>query len=127
MIAIADSTVVFHLAYHELAMRRIIKEYGIKELYITRISYLELLAGSSENAKISARKALNRFPLLEFDKKAADIGNTLAMKYRVGAKSSKDFLIACIAIANKLPLLTENDKDFPYRWLRLLPYRIGDY
>ena len=125
MIAIADSTVVFHLAYHELAMRRIIKEYGIKELYITRISYLELLAGSSENAKISARKALNRFPLLEFDKKAAETGSTLAMKYRVGAKNSKDFLIACIAIAHKIPLLTENNKDFNYAELKVLTYRIG--
>jgi len=127
MIAIADSTVIFHLRYHQAKMRQIMMALDITELLITRISYLELLSGASENAKLDTRKTLSPFTVLEFDKKAADIGNTLAMKYRVGAKSSKDFLIACIAIANKLPLLTENDKDFPYRRLRLLPYRISDY
>jgi len=41
------------------------------------------------------------------------------MKYRVGNQNSKDFLIACIAIANKLPLLTENNKGFNYIELNL--------
>jgi predicted nucleic acid-binding protein len=46
------------------------------------------------------------------------------MKYRVGKKNSKDFLIAAICIANKTPLLTENDKDFNYEELDLMAYRI---
>jgi len=125
MKAIADSTVILHLSHHESVMKRIIKAEGITELLITRINYLELLAGTSENAKISARKALNRFLILEFDKKSVDTANLLAMKYRVNAKNSKDFLIACIAIAHKIPLLTENNKDFNYAELNVLPYRIG--
>ena len=125
MKAIADSTVIFHLRHHESTMRHIIKEYGITELVITRINYLELLAGASENAKINTRKTLQPFAMLEFDKRASEIGNTLAMKYRVGAKNSKDFLIACVAIANKLPLLTENDKHFTYKQLKTLPYKIS--
>jgi len=125
MRAIADSTVMLHFVYHRAKMNSIIDEYGITELLLTRISYLEILAGASENAKLNTRKILKPYPVLEFDKKAADVGNTLAMKYRVGAKSSKDFLIACIAIANKLPLLTENDKDFGYKQLKVLPYRIS--
>jgi len=125
MRALIDSTVIFHYEYHESEMKRIIKEYGITEPLITRINYLEILAGASENAKIYVRKGLDRFPVLEFDKRAADVGNTLAMKYRVGSKHSKDFLIACIAIAHELPLLTENNKDFPYKQLKVLPYRIS--
>jgi predicted nucleic acid-binding protein len=115
MTAIADSTVIFHLNRHHEKMMRIIKEQGITKLLITRVSYLEILAGASENAKLSIRKMLHQYPVLEFDKNAAAAGNTLAMKYRVSAKNSKDFLIACIAITNKLPLLTENDKDFTYK------------
>ncbi len=106
-------------------MKRIITEYGITEPLITRINYLEILAGASENAKIHIRKGLTKFDILEFDAKSAAVGNTLAMKYRVGSKHSKDFLIACIAIANKLPLLTENTKDFAYKQLTVLPYRIN--
>jgi predicted nucleic acid-binding protein len=125
MTGIGDSTVMLHLVHHRAKMKAIIKEAGITSLLITRVSYLELLAGASENAKMSTKKMLQEFLVVEFDKKAAEIGNSLAMKHRVGTKSSKDFLIACIAISNNLPLLTENDKDFPYKKLRLLPYRIS--
>jgi len=47
------------------------------------------------------------------------------MRYRVGKKQSKDFLIAATAIANKLPLLIENTKDFDYKELKLMTYRIA--
>ena len=56
MIAIADSTVILHLNQHYEKMRAIIIDKGITKLYITRISYLEILAGASENAKLSIRK-----------------------------------------------------------------------
>ncbi len=103
MVVVADSTVLFHLNYQYIKMRRIIDEKGVKQLYITRINYLELLAGTSENGKAVARKFLQPFPVLEFDKKAAAIASGMAMRYRVGAKHSKDFLIASIAISNKIP------------------------
>jgi len=125
MKALIDSTVILHLAHQRTKMINIIANNGITELLITRINYLEILAGASEDFKIGTRKSLQEFSILEFDKKAADVGNTLAMKYRVGSKQSKDFLIACIAIANKLPLLTENNKDFAYKQLNVLPYRIN--
>jgi predicted nucleic acid-binding protein len=125
MKAIIDSTVILHLAHQREKMLGIIAEYKITEPLITRINYLEVLAGASENAKMSMRKSLREFSVVDFDKKAAEIGNTLAMKYRVSAKNSKDFLIACIAIANKLHLVTENDKDFNYKQLKILPYRIS--
>jgi len=124
MKAVVDSTVVFHLNQQQTKMSLIINRYDINELLITRINYLEILSGASENAKILVRKALKEFPLLEFDKKAVDVANTLAMRYRVSKKNSRAFLIASIAIANKLPLLTENVKDFNYTELNLLPYNI---
>jgi predicted nucleic acid-binding protein len=124
MRVVIDSTVIFHLNYQKSAMTTILIKMGITSFEITRINYLELLAGTSENSKIYMRRFLKEFRVLEFDKKAVDIANNLSMKYRVDKRDSKDFLIACIAIANKLPLLTENNKDFNYTELTLLPYRI---
>lgn len=71
MRSLIDSTVIFHYEYHESEMKRIIEQYKITEPIITRINYLEILAGASENAKIHIRKSLNRFAILEFDTKAA--------------------------------------------------------
>jgi predicted nucleic acid-binding protein len=124
MRVIGDSTVLFHLRYQNDAMNRLMRLKNITEVFITRISYLELLAGASENAKIQARKFLQSFAVLEFDAAATSVANKMSMKYRVGKKDSKDFLIAAICIANKTPLLTENDKDFNYEELDLMAYRI---
>jgi predicted nucleic acid-binding protein len=79
MKAIADSTIILHFVHHRAKMNAIISEFGITDLLLIRISYLEILAGASENAKLNTRKILNPYPVLEFDKKAAEIGNTLAI------------------------------------------------
>ena len=126
MIVIADTTVLFHLNYHNSKMEYIFNELRITQILITRINYLELLSGASENEKQRTRKFLQPYPILEFDTKSTTVSNNLAMKYRVSSRHSKDFLIAAIAIANKLPLLTENAKDFEtYKSLKLLPYNIS--
>ncbi|MDR0792879.1 MAG: type II toxin-antitoxin system VapC family toxin [Chitinophagaceae bacterium] len=125
MKTLLDSTAIIHLSKHSNKMRDVFACYNIHETSITRINYLEILAGSAENAKIEVRKFLHQFPILEFDKKSYDIANRLAFKYRIGNKQKVDFLIASIAIANKLPLLTENDKDFQFKEIKLLPYKIS--
>jgi predicted nucleic acid-binding protein len=76
------------------------------------------------HSKHSVRKFLQKYPVIEFDAKAAHTANKLAVQYRVGAKQSKDFLIAAIAIANKIPILTENTKDFDYKELGVVGYKI---
>jgi len=67
---------------------------------------------------------LSQFELLEFDAKAAKFASKLTMQYRVGSKQHKDFSIASIAVANKIPLLTENTKDFTYKELKVIPNSI---
>lgn len=128
MIVIADTTVLFHLNYHNSKMEVVFNEIWITQILITRINYLELLSGASENEKQRTRKFLQPYPVLEFDAKTTTEANNLAMKYRVSNRQSKDFLIASIAIANKLPLLTENTKDFAAcKGLKLLPYKISSW
>lgn len=125
MIAVADSTVIFHFNYRQSKIIEILNNYQITQLYITRINYLEILAGASENAKNGAKKLLQQFPVIEFTSHAIEVANRLAKKYRIGSKQQRDFLIASIAIANKLPLLTENNRDFAFTEIKLLPYKIA--
>lgn len=120
----ADSTVFIHLDSNKSKMEKILVSLAIKQLYISQIGYLEILSGASENSKVYVRKILNSFQLLEFDAKAAKVASKLAMQYRVGSKQHKDFLIASIAVANKIPLLTENTKGFTDKELQIIPYRI---
>lgn len=127
MTAVADSTVVFHFNYHQSKILEVLKQYNINRLYITRIGYLEILSGASVNSKRSTRKLLQQFPILPFDSKAEAVAEKLAMKYRVSSKNTKDFFIASTAIAYKLPLITENQKDFQYAELKLLPYTISNF
>ena len=86
---------------------------------------MEVLAGAAENLKFDIRKALSQFKIIEFDDAAVKVAKSLAFKYRVSKNKKFDFLIAAIAIANKMPLLTENDKDFQFKEIKLLPYKIS--
>ena len=116
---------LFHLNYHYEKMREIIFENQITQYCISRISYIEILSGASENAKKDTRKFLQQFSIVEFDKESVKISINLSMKYRIDAKQSKDFLIAATCIANKIPILTENNKHYNYKGLKILPYRIN--
>ncbi|MBX3165589.1 MAG: type II toxin-antitoxin system VapC family toxin [Bacteroidetes bacterium] len=124
MKVILDSTAVIHLNNNYNKMLDILGNLNITETYITRINYLELLSGASVKSKIALRKTLHKFNVLEFTEACKTKANTLAMQHTVSKENQKDFLIASIAISNNLPLLTENDKHFQFKGLKLLPYRI---
>lgn len=126
MIVVGDTTVFIHLLDQYSKISDILKKLGVKKMYITRIGYTELLAGAKKNRKVDTRKFLSDYPILEFDEKAASISAQLSMMYQVSSKNSKDFLIAATCISHKLPLLTENNKDFNYEELKLLAYRINN-
>ncbi|HNE93416.1 MAG TPA: type II toxin-antitoxin system VapC family toxin [Chitinophagaceae bacterium] len=128
MKVILDSTAIFHLYYHYNKMNNVFKENGVTEMAITRINYLEILSGAAGNAKLEVKKYLQQYPVIELNTAAASVANNLAIKYQVGSKQKLDFLIASIAIANKVPLLTENSKDFTAcKGLKLLPYKISSW
>lgn len=63
MTAVIGSTVLFHLYYKEKEMVQCYKQKGVTEIIATRINYLEILSGTSENRKLAARKFLRRFAL----------------------------------------------------------------
>ncbi len=124
MKVILDSTAIIHWDSHFDTMSSIVKQVNATDIYTTRINYLELLAGASLHSKVEIRKHLNKFKILEFTNECQEKANTLAMKHQVTKSNRKDFLMAAIAIANNLPLLTENDKHFKFSGLKVIPYRL---
>jgi len=126
MICIYDSTAIIHTNTHYKKMSEIVTANSIKKGVITRINYLEILAGAPENSKLDIKKYLQQFTIIELDVKAIQVANKLATQIRISKKNQRDFLIAAIAIANKLPILTENNKDFVYPNLKVLGYRIKE-
>lgn len=124
MKVILDSTALIHFDSHLTKMKEIYKENGIKYFCTTRINYLELLARVPLHRKNDVRKSLNNLQILEFDKLAQEKANKLAMQHQVSKENQSDFMIAAIAIANKLPILTENNKDFNFTDLKVIAYRL---
>jgi predicted nucleic acid-binding protein len=122
MKAILDSTAIIHSNTHFSKIESLLRDNGISSVCITRINYLEILAGAERNAKIEIRKFLNQFAILNLTDKVFTIADKLAMQYVVNKRNRKDFLIAAIAIANNLPLVTQNDKDYHFDGLQVLSY-----
>lgn len=122
MKVILDSTVLFHWQYHYNKTIKMLQENNATEFFITRVNYLEILSGASENAKIQTKKFLSQFPVLEFTEECKNKANTLAMKHRVEQNNQKDFLIAAIAITNNYTLITNNKKHFNFTGLKTVFY-----
>lgn len=79
----------------------------------------ELLLGAYKSAKVAQNLAMFRsffaaFPSLDFDDASAEIyGRIRAQLERAGTPiGSNDFLIAAIALANDLTIVTHNTREF---------------
>lgn len=91
MTVILDSTALFHLNYHRNKIMPVLKEMGATKFCITRINYLEIMAGSSLKSKKETRKFLQQFSVIEFTPACKDVANTLAFKYEISSKNQHDF------------------------------------
>ena len=122
MKVILDSTAIIHHYKNFGKLNNLLNQHNVSSFCTTKINYLEILAGAENNAKVEIRKMLNLFELLHFESKAIAVADKLAMQNVVNKKNRKDFLIAAIAIANNLPLVTQNDLDFHFPKLKVLTY-----
>ncbi len=87
-------------------------------LYISRISIVEILGGlKSKNADkqiLRLRELINNHRILDTSEVSAEISAEIfANLHKIGRHSGNyDVLIAGIAIANNLTLVTNNEKDY---------------
>ena len=89
------------------------------ELLTSRINYTELLYGAYNSTRIERNlqtilEFLENFEILEFDKRAAKIfaAEKARLKKRGTIVADMDLMIASIAIANDIALVTNNIKHF---------------
>jgi len=94
-------------------------KYAVEDLVISRINYTELLYGAYNSAKTDKNLKivvpfLENFEVLEFDRYAAEIfAKEKARLKRQGTMlADMDLMIASIAIANNLTLVSNNTKHF---------------
>jgi tRNA(fMet)-specific endonuclease VapC len=93
-----------------------INKFG--QLYISRISIIEILGGlKSRNADkqiLQFKDFIQKHIVLDTSENSAEISSDIFSKlYHIGKHSGNyDILIAGIAIANQLTLVTNNEKDY---------------
>ncbi len=96
-----------------------ISRHAPEDLLTSRINYTELLYGAYNSARVESNlniilPFLDNFQILEFDKPAADIfaREKARLKKSGNIIADLDLMIASIAIANDLYLVTNNLKHF---------------
>ena len=90
-----------------------------EDLLTSRINYTELLYGAYNSTRVERNlqtilEFLENFEILEFDKRAAEIFamEKARLKKRGTIIADMDLMIASIAIANDIALVTNNIKHF---------------
>ena len=94
-------------------------------LAISVITQLELLVGCQDKREFkNVDKFLKRFEVVKLDARASDIAVDLISRYRLShGLLIPDALIGATALANAVPLLTKNKRDYRFiAGLSLLPY-----
>ncbi|HLV79584.1 MAG TPA: type II toxin-antitoxin system VapC family toxin [Chthonomonadaceae bacterium] len=94
-------------------------------LAISVISQLELFVGCQNKREFrQVEKFLERFEIVDLDTQASSIAVDLLKRYRLShGLLIPDALIAATALAQGLPLLTKNQRDYRFiNGLILLPY-----
>ena len=114
---IIDSDILIYASRNQEQTLGFLIQSGESEtLYITAISYVELLAGARD--KIEQRrieKFLNRFVLLTVDDSASRRAIELVKQYHLShGLELPDAFIAAIALERKESLATHNIQDFRF-------------
>ena len=113
-----DSDFLIDLLRKKLEPLKWLQENSDKILYNTTINVFELFYGANKSKRNeelqSCEKLIGSFPILELDTISAKNAGKIAAELEKGNKSLefRDILIASIAIQNKMPLKTNNKKDF---------------
>jgi tRNA(fMet)-specific endonuclease VapC len=123
--SILDTNMVSNYLRNNEASVRFVDSARPGELFITTITIMESLGGwqaalnqakdTDKVARIHQRislttQLLGRFPILEYSEEAMEIFEEL--KNRRLNVASNDLRIAAIALANDMPLATQNRRDF---------------
>ncbi len=114
-----DSDILIYFLKGKEEVVQQISRHAPEDLLTSRINYTELLYGAYNSARVESNlniilPFLDNFQILEFDKPAADIfaREKARLKKSGNIIADMDLMIASIAIANDLYLVTNNQQHF---------------
>ena len=114
-----DSDILIYFLKGKLEIVEQFVKHPPDDLLTSRINYTELLYGAYNSTRIERNlqtilEFLENFEILEFDKRAAKIfaAEKARLKKRGTIVADMDLMIASIAIANDIALVTNNIKHF---------------
>jgi predicted nucleic acid-binding protein len=116
---ILDSDILIYFLKGEKTVVENVLKIHQEELFTTRINYTELLYGVYNSQKVEQNLEkilpfLEKFQILEFDKKSSQLFAKQKAKLKQSGKiiADMDLMIASIALANNQILYTNNTKHF---------------
>lgn len=121
--AMLDTNVLFDLMKNEKSALEKLKDFKGYKFVISFLVYAEVMAGSQLRVKADTRKFLRKFPVKEYDTKAHTAAVKFLNKYFTGRKNKPmDLLIAAHAKSLNIPVITNNDKDFIFKEIKVFHY-----
>ena len=114
-----DSDILIYFLKGKREAVELFAKYTPEDLLISRINYTELLYGAYNSSRIESNLKtilpfLENFEILEFDKSASEIFSKEKARLKKSGTmiADMDLMIASIAIANDMALVTNNFKHF---------------
>lgn len=104
----------------------LMSEYNISKAYVTTVTYIEYLGGAPLDRKADTQKFLRIFEVIPFDETTQRQAEYMARKHVMKSGEAADFLIACVARAKGLTIITDNVKHFNFGIdVRVIKYDVG--
>ena len=113
---------------HPESVRRRLAAASPEQLFVPSVSIAELWYGIARHVEAERKRALwtrflEPFSVLAFDRPAAELHGGLRHQLRHSPIGERDLLIASIALANDLAVVTANTREFE----RVAGLRVEDW
>lgn len=123
---VIDTDVLIDAGHNVADAKNCIQEIADRSFpSISTVTQMELIVGCQNKKELRLMdQFLDSFIILRLDEQASDVAVELLRRYRLShGLLIPDALIAATAIANDLPLVSKNQRDYRFiEDLQLLPY-----
>ncbi|MBX2930549.1 MAG: type II toxin-antitoxin system VapC family toxin [Chitinophagaceae bacterium] len=122
-VVMLDTNVVIDIFRNRTAAFEKLKEFNGYTFLISHLVCVEFMVGMQIREKKDGRKFLNEFVIKTYNEAAQKQANKYTDIYFVGRENKPiDLMIAAHAKALKLPIITNNAKDFIFTGLKVYHY-----
>jgi predicted nucleic acid-binding protein len=114
-LVLCDTNILVNTLRGNEATRTNLEKIGSKNIVFSIITHAEIFYGTKKRDFEETKKLLAQFKTYHITEETSKIFNGIILNYAISHRIQvPDGLIAAIAIANNLPLYTENTKHFSF-------------